>query len=244
VPQDKAPKPQNLDDYRISSLVEIQDLFRQMVDKRALITLSGPGGSSYTTLMWSADMARGLICLSGSDADPRLDALLATDEVVAMAYLDNIKVQFDVEDIVKVQGGEMALNARYPREVFRFQRRSFFRVKPLLSTSPVARISQPTAPHRELALRILDISLGGVALSMPPNEAMLPVGVTLRHCLLELDTDTHLDVDLVVHHVTVLNPELQAARLGCEILGLQGDDERALHHYINQTQKRRHALTP
>jgi c-di-GMP-binding flagellar brake protein YcgR len=94
-----------------------------------------------------------------------------------------------------------------------------------------------------LSLRILDISLGGVALALPHDVPMLPAGVSLRRCLLELDSETHLDVDLVVHHISVLQPEAHGARLGCEMVGLQNDDERALQHYINQTQKRRNALT-
>ena len=41
--------------------------------------------------------------------------------------------------------------------------------------------------------------------------------------------------------MTVLN-ESQGARLGCEIEGLHGSEERALQNYINQTQKRRNAM--
>lgn len=231
------------DDYRIHSPVEIQAILRQIIDGNAMVTLSGPGGASYTTMMFAADPARGIVCFSADDGDPRLNQLLDTNEIVAVAYLDSIKVQFEVDDVVRVRGGQTALNARFPRQLFRFQRRSYFRVKPLMSSSPVAHLNHPTQPDVTLALRILDISLGGVALALPHDVPMLPAGVSLRHCLLELDTDTHLDVDLVVHHISVLHPETHGARLGCEMVGLQNDDERALQHYINQTQKRRNALT-
>ncbi|HEX5373674.1 MAG TPA: flagellar brake protein [Aquabacterium sp.] len=233
----------SLDDYRISSPIEIQSILQRIIDGRAMVTLSGPGGASYTTMLWSTDAARGVICFNADDNDPRLNQLLATNEIVAVAYLDSIKVQFELDDVVKVRGADTALNARYPRQLFRFQRRSFFRVKPLVSHAPTAHITPPTQPDQTLALRILDISLGGVALSLPPKVPMLPAGVTLRHCQLALDEETQLTVDLVVHHITVLQPESHGARLGCEMVGLQGEDERALQHYINQTQKRRAALT-
>jgi hypothetical protein len=71
---------------------------------------------------------------------------------------------------------------------------------------------------------------------------MLDAGITLRHCQLILDEETQLDADLVVHHISVMNPDTQGARLGCQLLNLHGMDERALQHYVNQTQKRRHAL--
>lgn len=233
----------SLDDYRISSPIEIQDILQRIIDSRAMVTLSGPAGTSYTTMLWSTDAKRGVICFNADDGDPRLNQLLATNEIVAVAYLDSIKVQFELDDVVKVRGADTALNARYPRQLFRFQRRSFFRVKPLVSHAPTAHITPPTQPDQTLSLRILDVSLGGVALSLPPKVPMLPAGVTLKHCLLSLDEETQLTVDLVVHHITVLQPESHGARLGCEMVGLHGDDERALQHYINQTQKRRAALT-
>jgi len=234
--------PQALDDYRIGSAAEIQDLLRQLIDKRTMVTLSGPGGASYTTLMWSAQPDRKVMCFSVDDKDPRLATLLATDEVVAVAYLDSIKLQFDVEGIVLVRGQDAAINARYPRELYRFQRREFFRVKPLLSSSPVAHLPHPERPGQPLVVRILDISLGGVALGLPASAPMLTPGTNLRDCMLELDPETRIDADLHVQHITVLDGHGQAARIGCEIRGLHGDDQRALQHYINQTQKTRNAL--
>lgn len=231
-----------LEDFRIASAVEIQAILRQLVEGRALVSLSAPGGLSYTTVLWAADAARGILCFSGESGDPRLQQLLESDEIVAVAYMDSIKVQFDVEGALQVRGGETAINARWPRQIFRFQRRSSFRVKPLLSSSPTAHLRHPAIPDMQLALRILDISLGGVALSLPKDVPMLAAGIQIRHCVLELDVDTQLDIGLVIHHVTVLNAEQQGARLGCELIGMHGSDERALQHYINQTQKRRNAL--
>lgn len=231
-----------LDDFRISSPVEIQAMLRQLLDSGTMVTLSAPGGLSYTTVLWAVDGARGIVCFSAESGDPRLQQLLESDEIVAVAYLDSIKVQFEVEGAVQVRGGETAINARYPREMFRFQRRSSYRVKPLLSSSPTAHLRHPAIPDMQLSLRILDISLGGVALSLPKDVPLLAAGIQVRHCLLELDVDTQLDIGLVIHHVTVLNGEHRGARLGCEMIGLHGSDERALQQYINQTQKRRNAL--
>jgi c-di-GMP-binding flagellar brake protein YcgR len=107
----------------------------------------------------------------------------------------------------------------------------------------VAHLRHPGIPDMALALSIADISLGGVALTLAADVPMLPAGVLISGCTLELDADTQLDVDLMIHHVTVLNADTGQAKLGCEIVDLDGTDERALQHYINQTQKRRNALT-
>lgn len=235
-------KDEPLDDYRISSAVEIQAILRQLLDGHAIVTLSAPGGVSYTTMLWAVDAARGIVCFSAESNDARLQPLLESDEIVAVAYLDSIKVQFDIDGLVQVRGDNTALNARYPSEVYRFQRRSSFRVRPLMSNAPVAHLRHPAVPDLELSLRILDISLGGVALALPKDVPMPAAGSRIQHCLLELDADTQLDITLTIHHVSVLNQDTQA-RLGCELTDLQGGDERALQHYINQTQKRRHALS-
>lgn len=231
-----------LDDYRITSEVEVQAYLQQLLDARALVTLSGPNGDSYTTLMWSADNGRHTLCFSAEDGDARLDALLESGEIVAVAYLDSIKLQFDLEGVVHVKGGHhAALNARYPKVLFRFQRRSAFRVQPLAAKSPVACFRHPAMPDMQLALRILDVSLSGVALFLPDNVPMIPAGVKIGQCHLDLDDDTNMEVSLLIHHVTAIHPESKGTRLGCELVGMDWSDRR-LQHYINQTQKRRLAL--
>lgn len=230
-----------LDDYRITSSVEIQALLKQLLDARPMVTLSGPNGDSYTTLMWAAEDGRGL-CFSAEDSDDRLDALLESGEIVAVAYLDSIKLQFDLDGVVHVKGGRhSALNAQYPTVLYRFQRRAAFRVQPLATKSPVAKFRHPAMPDMQLALRVLDVSLSGVALFLPDNVPMIAAGVKIGQCRLDLDDDTSMDVTVVIHHVTAIHPESKGVRLGCEFVGMDWSD-RTLQHYINQTQKRRLAL--
>ncbi len=232
----------DLDEYRISSAAEVQALLKQLQDKGTLVTLSGPGGLSYTTVLWSADTQRKVLSFSAESGDQRLQQLLESDEVVAVAYLDAIKLQFDVLGAMLVRGGQTTITARYPEQLYRFQRRSSFRVKPL-GKEPTIRFKHPAHPATVLTLRVLDISLGGVACLMPDNVPPMPAGSTARNCLLTLDEETTLEVDMVIHHVSVMNPEVRSARLGCELINLRGSDERALQNYINLTQKRRIALT-
>ena len=232
-----------MDDYRITSPVEVDDYLKRLLNANALMTLSGPGGTSYTTMLWAVDSTRGIVCFSAETGDTRLQALLETEEVVAVGYLDSIKLQFDLEGVVQVHGnGTVALNAQYPRTLYRFQRRSSFRVKPLVSSTPVAHMRHPALPDMKLDLRVLDISLGGVALFLPHNVPMVSPGVKIGQCFLDLDSDTRLEIGLLIHHVSVINPESQGARLGCELINMNGATERALQQYVNQTEKRRLAL--
>jgi c-di-GMP-binding flagellar brake protein YcgR len=231
-----------MEDYRITSEVEIQSYLQQVLTARTLVTLSGPSGVSYTTMMRSAEAGPNALSFITEERNARIDALLECGEIVAVAYLDSIKLQFDLEGVVRVKDGlHSALHAHYPRVLFRFQRRSAFRVQPLPPKNAVARFPHPDMPDMQLALPVLDVSLNGVALFLPDNVPMIAAGVKIGQCLLELDEDTSMDVAMLIHHVTAINPESKGARLGCELVDLEWSDRR-LQHYINQTQKRRLAL--
>ncbi len=231
-----------LDDFRLGNAVEIRALLQQLIDGNALLTLSAPNGTCYTTLMRSIDLQRGIICLSASAHDAPVQSLLSGDEVVAVGYLNSIKVQFDLIGAVLVTAAHgQAITARLPQEMYRFQRREAFRVRPLSNRVPVARFNHPALPDMSISLRVLDISLSGVALFLPNNIPDIEAGVRIGQCQLMLDDDTHITTGLYIHHVTSLNPEAKGVRLGCELHTTDKTD-RSLQNYINLTQKRRLAL--
>ena len=233
----------SLEEFRITAEAEREAMLHRMEVERCLVTLSTPDGLSFTTLVWGLDMPRGVMSFSGDSTDTTLRSLLESDDVVAVAYLDRIKVQFDVEDLVQVKGPQQdVLNARIPEELFRFQRRSAFRVEPFAQHGPSATFRHPAMPDMKLTLRVLDVSLSGVALFLPENVPAIEVGVQINDCLLHLDSDTEIEANLLLHYRTGLHPDTHGARLGCEFVRLDGQD-RTLQHYINQTQKRRIVLS-
>lgn len=233
---------ESLDDYRITSGIDILALLEQVQTQRALVTLTNTDGVSYTTLLCGIDPRLGVVSFGADGGDDAMQAVLTSDEVVAVVYLDRIKVQFDIEGLVHVRGPSEALNARLPQVAYRFQRRSAFRVQPLSSQGPVAEFRHPAMPDMRLSLRVLDVSLSGVALFLPENVPAMPTGVRIGQCTVRLDADTVLDVGLIIHHITPIHHEARGVRLGCELTQLHGHD-RSLQHYIHQTQKRRSALT-
>lgn len=89
-----------------------------------------------------------------------------------------------------------------------------------------------------IALRVLDLSIGGCALMLPDNVPLVPVGVAIAGARLRLDADTRLDVTLQVHHVTSIQPGPPGTRLGCSLVGLSSHASRTLQRHIDQIQKR------
>ena len=232
-----------LDDYRISSPVEVAALLKRLAEANVQVSLSSPGGTSITASLWTVDAKHDMVSFSLLADEPRLDELVESDEATVVGYLDSIKLQFDVSDLVLVhRGSEKALHGSFPKELFRFQRRNGFRVQPMLRTTPVAKLRHPMIPDMQLALRILDVSIGGCALFLPNDVPTLDAGVLMNGVIMDLDADTRVHTGLRLQHVTSLNPESGGVRLGCEMVAPGSEGLRALQRYIDQTQKRRRML--
>lgn len=229
-----------LEGYRVSAPRQIAGFLERLADERVLLNLNASDGNALTTTLWALDPQRGTVTFSADAGDPKVDAMLDCDEAIVVAYLDQVKLQFDVHDLALVRDGDRsALIAAYPVELFRFQRRDAYRVRPLLRSTPMVRLRHPEIPDMELSLRVLDVSIGGCALFLPDDVPPLQPGVLMNGARLELDADTRLQLVLRLQHVTSFSLGTTGARLGCEFVNAGGDALRALQCFIDQTQKRR-----
>jgi c-di-GMP-binding flagellar brake protein YcgR len=235
--------PEGLEDFRISQPLEIQTLLSQMADQNIMIALTTPGGATYTTTVWEVDRTRQVVRMGADLIDRQLDQVLGSNEVMAVGYLEQVKIQFEVQSLMRVkgEGDTRVLNCLFPLEIYRFQRRSNFRVRPLHTPPPVVRfrVRPSTDP---LELRVIDVSATGVALLMPEGAAAPRAGSQVVAVDVELDVDTYFVANLQVMHASPLRQDLPGVRLGCEFEGLTGPALRALQRFIDQTQKRRRAM--
>lgn len=230
-------------EFRVDNPVEAQSLLRKLRDGSVPVNLAASDGTSYTTTLWSFDAAQRRISFSADEHHTQLQALVDADEVAAVAYLDSVKLQFDVHDLVLVRGRQScALQGELPQTVYRFQRRSAYRVRTLERGSPTAHLRHPAIPDMRLALRVLDVSIGGCALLLPADVPLLQPGTCIEGVRVDLDADTRFEVAIQLHHVSSVN-STGHVRLGCEWLRLGGGAQRALQLYIDQTQKRQRLLS-
>ena len=231
--------------FRCEHPREVLALLRELRDTAVPVTLSAPGGASVGATVWTMDPDRQRLAFDVEDGDPQLPALVESDELTAMAYLDAVKLQFDLQDLMLVRSPRAtALQARLPRCIYRFQRRASYRVRTLDRGAPSAVLRHPALPDMRLALRVLDVSIGGCALLLPDDVPPLPLGVTVHDVRLQLDADTQLDVTLRLQHASSnLASKAPGLRLGCELLRLDAGSERLLQRYIDHTQKRRRLLS-
>jgi c-di-GMP-binding flagellar brake protein YcgR len=232
-------QPGGLDEFRISTPHEIGAMLKRLADANVVLNLNASAGGVVSTTLWAVDSTRGSLSFCADLADPGLTKLIDSDEAVVVGYLDNVKLQFDVSGLVLVRGSRASvLSCAWPRELFRFQRREAYRVRPLPHAVPTARLRHSEIADMQLVLRVLDLSIGGCALFLPENVPALRPGVALNRVQIELDADTRFHCDLLLQHITVLNSESHGMRLGCEFVNLGGDTTRVLQRFIDQTQKR------
>ena len=231
-------------EFRIQQSREITALLRQLATDSTPVILSGPDATGLTTVIWTIDTAQNRINFSADADSPQVQRLIELEEAICVAYLDAVKLQFDVDHLVLVRGNKTcSLQADIPREMYRFQRRRSFRVRTLGRGTPTALMRHPAIPDMQLGLRVLDVSIGGCALMLPGDVPPLSAGLEIRGVRVELDPDTRFDTDLLLHHVTAIQTPSRGSRLGCEFMHVQPQAQRALQRYIDQTQKRRRLLS-
>ena len=237
--------PGGLDDFRISAPREVAAMLRHLCEAGVRLYLnSNDGDGVVTAALWSMDAERGSIGFTVEVDDPALPLLLECRDAVVVAYLDSIKLQFHAHNLLLVHGAcTSILNCAYPSELYRFQRRNTFRVRPLLRNAPMARVRHSEIADTPLALRVLDVSIGGCALFLPDNIPPMRPGNMLNQVHFDLDADTRFNVNLHLHHVTSLSADAKGVRLGCEFVRADSSVLRALQRFIDQTQKRAKLLS-
>lgn len=230
---------------RVTVPAEVRALLRQFVEADLPVTLKGRDFSPYTTSLWAEDGAREVIVFAADGSDPRVKQLIdSTSPVQAFGDLDGVKIQFRVRNLVQVHGlGASALNAAYPHELIRFQRRGGYRVQPLASAQPTARFLLPGRLDGKVRMRVLDVSHHGVALFWPGAVAPIGLHTVLSDVQLELDGQTRVRVRLKAVRQDAVPGTSPGWRVGFEIGAISPEHERSLQRYVDYTQKRQSLLS-
>lgn len=229
--------------FRVSHPQECVTLLRQLRDGQQPVLLSGPEGGAVTATLWSVDEPRQLATFSAQPGLPALDGLVEADEGTAVAYMDSVKLQWELSRLVLLRGPRLwSLQCALPTVLYRFQRRSAFRVRTPARHAPVARLRHPAIPEMALTLRVLDLSLGGCALWCPADVPPLQAGTRLGEIAIELDATTRFTAAATLAHVSSLGPQDRGVRIGCEWQNLPAPAERTLQRWIDAAQRRRRLM--
>lgn len=229
-------------DFRVGDPRERLRLLRDLRDGGTPINLNAPDGGALAVTLWTVDEQLGRLNFATQTSVPQVDRLIDADEAVAVAYLESVKLQFDLSGFTMVRGqGSAALQCALPREIYRFQRRSAYRVRPRGHQVPAVSLRHPALPEMQLNLRVLDLSIGGCALWLPQDVPSLQAGTRFATVTVALDAEARFEVGLSLQHVSAQGEG--GARLGCEWQGLSSAAERLLQRWIDRSQQRSRLLT-
>ena len=243
------PEPQSpdLEQFTVYSRVEIAAMLRQLRDAGTPVNAYHDMASGFAvTAVLDVLVEDGAVVID-PPADPAsARRLLAAEHVTFVAFIDNIKMQFAAEGVVAASWqGKPAVRIRLPDAVLRLQRREFFRIRP-----PVAKPATCLVPHppeldqhgrvitrekqRFESLRVLDLSVGGIALLAHPQKLNLPQGEKIEGCFLDLPGVGSVNLSIYVHHVDPLPRDDTARRCGCEFADLSPAARMAIQRYVNK----------
>lgn len=216
---------------------EIVPLLRTLIERRALVTTYLEDKLSFLTLLVALAPEDDAVIL---DAPPRSNAgdtaPLPGPDAVCVTRLDNVRIQFSLAGLAAgVHDGRPVLRAPLPETVIRVQRREFFRLSPPQTTPLTCTIFiGESGARRTVQARILDISGGGLAVVVPPENVDFSPGTGFDDCRLALPDGDVLPVRLRVRNLfdIELPTGRRLRRAGCEFVGLANAVTARLQRYI------------
>ena len=178
--------------------------------------------------------------------DPAVDDPSQAVVLDCVTQLDRVRIQFSLRALQLTSSeGSAAFRAALPQRLLRLQRREFYRLQ-----APVTQSLTCTLPLRHTDgavrnadLRVLDISGGGVAIAVPPADAVLEAGMELMDCQLKLPGSAPIPARLSVRNlfrITTRNG-IEMLRAGCQFTHMPRGAEDAIQRYILKVERARNA---
>ncbi len=230
------PDSPELEPYRVYSRADIVGMLRSLRDAGVLVTayFDADPGFGVTTLLQVND-GNGTLIFDNLSLEVAQKRLLAAPAVTFVGFVEAIKVQFTATGTRAVSfEGKPAFAVKIPAQALRLQRRDAFRVRPPLSKPATCRVPLAEGADQFEGLRVLDISIGGLAILAYPERIDLSAGMQIDGCRLDLPGVGGADVSLRIRHVDVLPHDEKARRCGCEFVNMAPATQLMLARYVNQ----------
>ena len=240
--------PETFARYAVRDRMEIIQLLRALADKRLLVTAYVDEAASFVTVVLALEPNAETLILDASPDEALNRRALDAPHLTCMTRLDNVRIQFALVPLAAIRYEDgAALRARLPTSVLRLQRREFFRLTAPQWASLTCDITlgQADGTGRTVSAQILDISGGGLAIFVPPQDLTLEAGMKFDDCRLVLPDGEPLPVRLAVRNLFDIERAngTRARRAGCEFIGLSSAITARLQRYILRLQRDRNALT-
>jgi len=160
--------------------------------------------------------------------------LFDAPELVCVAFVESIKLQFTLDAPRRsTDSGYPAFLCAMPDRVLRLQRREYYRVRTPddVSASCLVPYSGDRAQYE--SLRVLDVSVGGLALMAYPRHFDPAFGTVIDRCYLDLPGVGTVTIRMRVAHVETTK-DGESRRCGCEFIDLSPQARMMLQRYVHR----------
>ena len=230
-----------MDRFALHGKDGIAALLDELRQRGSLVTLYYDNAAGFTVgNVVDVDAERETVSLDcAGDGDVQRSIALARD-IVVVAFLDSTKIQFTLAGAQPVDHqGRAAFRLRLPRRVLRIQRRGAPRRNPSGGRPPVCRVPVPGTVDQYEPVRVLDISLGGLAVLATPRLFHLARDQVVGPCHLDLPELGQIGVSLRVRYMEAWPSEVGGRRCGCEFVELGDGARRSLQRYLERLEATR-----
>lgn len=226
--------------FLIYSKKEIQLILHAIAQKKNRTILYFDDGKQFIpTLLLGVDHEGMWLDVGPSEKDN--NQILQSNEITLVSMHQHAKVQLTSPRIFLASfAGRPAFYMLHPEKMLRLQRRDYFRLP--VSPDLLLKCIVPTDPGQSAKpdeVTIMDISVGGIALTCKENNIKLEEGRTYSDCRIVLPGIGTLVVTIQVKNlfdVTAKNGVV-SKHAGCEFQQLNGQMSMLLQRYIAQMQR-------
>jgi c-di-GMP-binding flagellar brake protein YcgR len=229
--------------FLVHDRFEILSILRRLQARNEPVTLNLDDGEFVLTILLAVNPDFEEMVFDCSSDPGANRKLMQAERLTLVANIGGIKVQFNVRrPDTTIFEGRPALRMRLPEIMLRLQRRDFYRIPASLACETALDSDDKV---RVLELRVVDLSLGGIALVTDKTYVEFTVGQVLENCRISLGTLGTLALDLEVKNVSEAKNRngLRQSRIGCEFANLQRVAETLISRYIGQKERERRSKT-
>jgi len=231
-PEAEAP---DLERFWTYSKFDIDALVTRLREERVPMTVYWGRDSEFAvTQIMKVDAVRNEVHFDLPNQPHRQSQLLDAAELVCVAFVEHIKVQFTVGTPRRSSsGGFPTFQTSLPERVLRLQRREYYRVHIPESVSATCLVPYSGDGVQYEALRVLDVSVGGLAMLAYPRHFDPREPGVIDRCYLDLPGVGTITVRMRVAHLETPSDE-QTRRCGCEFVDLSPQARMMLQRYVQR----------
>ncbi len=247
-PQDASGSPSipvedDSDKYSIGWKKEIVYILRAIMEKTGLVSAYFDHGQSFilTSIVGIVpDQDAVFFDLGANEAMNR--KILDSGKIVFVTSHDKIKIQFTADHVKKTLfEGRDAFRIELPESLIKLQRREYYRV-----TTPIVNPLKCIIPMKEnskIEVNVVDISIGGIGVTLPLPDMALERGMTFHGCHLVLPDIGRVEGTLEVRNLfdVTLKSGLKSKRAGFQFIDLPANVQTMIQRYIIKVERDRRA---